>query len=966
MAKAARTKSPATPRTAKVAKVTKVLGAPGAPAAKAGKAAKAGRVVATRRGRSAVAVGAPFDATDAGSDIEDQDDSLAGKGNGKSLVIVESPAKAKTINKYLGPGFRVLASVGHVRDLPASNPKGVKKPVPGVDLDNDFAPTYVVMEDKGKVVSDLKKAARNAREIWFATDPDREGEAIAWHVAEELGVDPLTAKRVMFNAITKDEIQKAFSNPRPINMDRVNAQQARRIVDRIVGYQVSPLLWKKVARGLSAGRVQSVAVRLIVDREREIRAFIPDEMWNISANFSPKIADGAKLAADWAALLATKDEKGDGPTIKTLTEWLGTVGAVRAELVDIGGKKFELLVEASELEEKGDDAANALADRAMAIVASAGLLDAKLTVTSDPKGRGPAKFVRTISGRVDPTTPYKIASIETSPMSRRPAPPFITSTLQQTASSALGFGAQRTMSTAQQLYMGVDIPGEGPVALITYMRTDSTHLSADAIKMVRDFVPQAYGPKYLPEKPNFFASSNKDAQEAHEAIRPTSLDPKYHPARLRNVLKPDQFRIYELIWKRFVSCQMTNAEWDSTTVLITGGKNPATPLTFKATGRVLRFDGFYKVMGVPKASDEQNLPAFTQGQPVAPFAMEPRQRFGSPPERYTEASLIKKLELEGIGRPSTYASIISVIQDRKYVELESRRFFASALGEAVTDKLIEAFPDLMDLGYTRDMEADLDKVEDEHLDWVKMLHRFYDPFAKRLGEVENTLTHAKAETTPAPHICPTCNSGTVYRLGKSGRFLSCASYPACKYAAPVDRDGVPRTAEFSNIACPVCSAPMIKRTGKFGPFLGCSKYSDKDAPCATIVKIDKKGFAVARSPQAFTPNPALPCPKCAAAMYLRPGKYGPWLGCSKFPKCRGRGDFKKLPDAEREALLKQLEAHQKLHPSDVIKTIDGEVLTGTDGKPLPGAKLPALQGDLHAARASAAESFETAADDMGL
>ena len=915
------------------------------------------------RGRSAVKADAPFDALESG--VEEIDDGgTAGGGSGKALVIVESPAKAKTINKYLGTGYRVLASVGHVRDLPASNPKGVKAPVPGVDLEHDFAPTYVVSEDKSKVVSDLKKAAKNAREIWFATDPDREGEAIAWHIACELGVDPNTAKRVMFNAITKDEINRAFTNPHPINMDRVNAQQARRIVDRIVGYQVSPLLWKKVARGLSAGRVQSVAVRLIVDREREIRAFIPDELWSITANFTPRTGEAAKLANEWIELLATRDEKGEGPTIKTMTEWLGTVGAVKAELVVVGGKKFEMIVKAEELEEQGDEAAKALADRCMKVVAAAGLLDAKLTVTNDAKGRGPAKFVRNISGRVDPTAPYKVTSIETSPMTRRPAPPFITSTLQQTASSYLGFGAQRTMSTAQQLYMGVDIPGEGPVALITYMRTDSTHLSADALKMARDFIPQAYGPKYLPEKPNFFASSNKDAQEAHEAIRPTSLDPKYHPSRLRNVLKPDQFRLYELIWKRFVACQMTPAEWDSTAVLITGGKNAAMPLTFKATGRVLRFDGFYKVMGVPKASDEQTLPAVAQGQAVAPFAIEPRQRFSSAPERYTEASLIKKLEQEGIGRPSTYASIISVIQDRKYVELESRRFFANALGEAVTDKLIEAFPDLMDLGYTRDMEADLDKVEDEHLDWIQMLHRFYDPFAKRLGEVENTLTHAKAETTPAPHTCPTCGSGTVYRLGKNGRFLSCATYPKCKYAAPVDREGEPRTAELSNIACPKCGAALIKRTGKFGPFLGCSKYSDKDAPCATIVKIDKKGFAVAKGSEPFAPSPELPCPKCQAAMYLRPGKYGPWLGCSKFPKCRGRGDFKKLPEEQRNALTLQLEAHQLAHPVDIIKTIDGEPLTGTDGKPLAGAKLPTLQGDMHATRA--AESFEAVADEVGL
>jgi len=955
MAKAAPSNSP-TARTAR----PKAAGPATETRAKAKAKAKAPARKAVKAKAAEVDGEVPFDAELL--DVEQGEDSgSVGGGRGKSLVIVESPAKAKTINKYLGNEYRVLASVGHVRDLPARKAKGDKSPVPGVDLKRDFKPTYVVMEAKGKVVSELKRAAKSAREIWFATDPDREGEAIAWHVACELGVDPLLAKRVMFNAITKDEIKRAFSNPHPINMDRVNAQQARRIVDRIVGYQVSPLLWKKVARGLSAGRVQSVAVRLIVDREREIRAFIPDESWSMMANFSLDVPAAAKLAKQWQAELAQVDEKGNGPTIKQLTEWLGTVGAVRAELVEVGGKKFDLSAEAAALLADGG-ASEALAKRCQSVASMAGLTDVRLEVREDGKARGPAKFVRTITGTVDTTTPYRVSSIETAPTSRRPAPPFITSTLQQAASSFLGFGAQRTMSTAQQLYQGVDMPGEGPVALITYMRTDSTHLSGEALTMARSYISSQFGPRYLPEKPNFFTSSNKDAQEAHEAIRPTSLEAKFHPNAVKSMLRPDQHRLYELIWKRFVSCQMTPAEWDSTTVLIAGGKDAATPITFKATGRVLRFDGFYKVMGVPKAGDEQSLPPLATKQPLAPFAIEPKQRFSAAPERFSEASLIKKLEAEGIGRPSTYASIIGVVQDRKYAEVESRRFFATALGEAVTDKLIEAFPDLMDLGYTREMELDLDKIEDEHLDWVEMLHKFYDPFAKRLGEVENTLTHAKAETTPAPHICPVCGSGTMYRLGKSGRFLSCASYPTCTYAAPVDRDGTPRVIEATNVACPKCQSPMSKRTGKFGAFLGCTKYADKKAPCDGIVRLDKKGLAISPSPKPFTPEPALPCGKCQSPMYLRPGKYGPWLGCSRFPKCRGRGDFKKLPDPQRNALLAELEAHQKLHPAIMVRTLTGEALTGSDGKPLAGAKPPG--GDSESSQP--APSFEMAAEELGL
>ncbi|MGD9691127.1 MAG: type I DNA topoisomerase [Phycisphaerales bacterium] len=881
-------------------------------------------------------------------------ESKAPGGAGRQLVIVESPAKAKTINKYLGRDFQVLASVGHVRDLPSRNPKGVKNPVPGVDLDDDFKPSYEILDRKGKVMSELKRAAKSAREVWFATDPDREGEAIAWHVAEELGIDPTRAKRVMFAEITKSEIQRAFGNPHPINMDRVNAQQARRVLDRIVGYQVSPLLWKKVARGLSAGRVQSVAVRLIVEREQLIRAFIPDESWEISANFTSELAKAAGLAQAWQAELEKKNDKGEGPTQKALAAWLSQSGGFSATLVEVNGEKFELAGKDGEVNE-------ALARRAAEIAAAAGLKNVQTSVREDASGKGPAKFVRTIRGDIDPRTPYRVNAIDTRRTTSRPAPPFITSTLQQAGANRLGMSAKHTMAAAQQLYQGVDIPGEGPVALITYMRTDSTHLSNDALSMVRGFIDQQYGAKYLPEQANFYTSSNKDAQEAHEAIRPTSM--AYPPANLRHVLKPDLWKVYNLIWNRFVACQMTPAQWDATAVTIEGGVDTGGKgrLAFRATGRVLVFDGFYKVMGVPHSAEEQTLPPLATEQPVAPLALEPKQKFTSPPPRYTEASLIKTLEAEGIGRPSTYASIISVIQDRKYVEQVDRRFYATDLGEVVTKMLIEAFPDLLDLGYTREMEGDLDKIEDDHLDWVLMLKRFYGPFKKRLGEVEKTLTHAKAETTPAPdqYRCPDCGSTMVYRLGKSGKFLSCSTYPKCAYACPVDREGKPRPVQHTNVACHKCGRPMTRRTGRFGAFLGCSGYGDKENPCDGILRLDKKNHVQAPSMPPVVPDPPQPCPKCESPMNLRPGKFGPWLGCSRFPKCRGRGNFKGLPEPEQKKLIAVLERWEKDHPVPIIKTLDGKPLTDAKGKPLPDA--PAITGE-----GDGAQTLESVADELGV
>ncbi len=907
-----------------------------------------------------------------------------GAAKGRDLVIVESPSKAKTINKYLGAGYVVLASVGHVRDLPSKNPKGVKAPVPGVDLEHDFRPTYVVSEEKEKVIADLKRAAKDSlgsgHNVWFATDLDREGEAIAWHLAQELGIESGKARRVVFAAITKDEIDRAFHNPHPINEDRVNAQQARRILDRIVGYQVSPLLWKKVARGLSAGRVQSVAVRLVVEREREIRAFVPDEYWAIDAIFTADVVKATGLAEQWSKVLARRDEKNNPPTVRVQSAWLGEHGGFRAELVEVGGEKFDLRTSVDDIVGPGTDMTPAgiearlkkaaaafaeptrhdLAPRVMKVAELAGLRGVQSTVAEDATGKGPARFVRTVAGIVDPGTPYEVASIETKRSTSRPSPPFITSTLQQAASSRLGFGAQRTMRAAQQLYEGVEIPGDGPVGLITYMRTDSTHLSGDALNMARTYIKKTYGDKYLPEKPNFFTSSNKDAQEAHEAIRPTSLD--YPPNRVRSALNPDQFRLYELIWQRFVACQMTPAQWDVMTVLIKGGKDPKVPLTFKATGRTLVFDGFYRATGVPHSPDEQTLPVLAEKQKVAPFAMDARQKFTSPPARYSEASLIKMLESEGIGRPSTYASIISVIQDRAYVEQSERRFYATDLGEVVTDKLVEAFPEIIDVGYTREMEGQLDKVEDDHLDWIDMLRRFYGPFKKSLKAAEDTLSHAKAETTPAPaeYKCPTCGSGLVYRFGKNGRFLSCATYPDCKYASPVDRDGKPRpAAQAVDVACPKCGSAMTKRVGKFGPFLGCSRYGAKENACDGILNLDKKGRVVAPSPPPYLTD--LPCPTCESPLNLRSGVRGPWLGCSRFPKCRGRGKWQDLPKDKQELLLKLFAQHEKAHPVAVIKTMSGKALTDPHGKPLPEARpIGAQDGE------ASPGTLEDVADEVGV
>ncbi|MHC4975746.1 MAG: type I DNA topoisomerase [Planctomycetota bacterium] len=844
--------------------------------------------------------------------------------SGKQLVIVESPAKARTINKYLGDTYTVAASVGHVRDLPAWNPKGVKAkdhPVPGVDLNNSFEPEYQVLPDKKQVVTQLKKAAKQATDVWFATDLDREGEAIAWHLAHELGIEPSNAKRVVFNAITRAEIQRAFAKPLPIDEAKVNAQQARRVLDRIVGYQVSPLLWKKVARGLSAGRVQSVAVRLIVEREREIKAFRPDEYWKVNARFTFDDDTASKLISQWEEFLETTDDKGNTPTVKKQNAWMSKHHSLRGELVEVAGEKFDASAKSDEQTD--------LTERVRAIVELAGLREASSDTSEDADAKGRAQTLHSVTGVVDPSTPYEVSSIEKKRTTTRPSGPFITSTLQQASSTRLGFAAQRTMRVAQQLYEGIDIPGTGSVGLITYMRTDSTHIAGEALTTVRNYISDNFGDAYLPEKPNFFGSQNKQAQEAHEAIRPTSI--AYPPEQVKSSLTGDQYKLYKLIWERYVSCQMTPAKWDSTSVFITGGTDPAQPVTFKASGRLLVFDGFYKVAGVPTASDEQTLPEIDEGHALHPFAIEPEQKFTSPPPRFTEASLIKTLESEGIGRPSTYASIIQVIQQRKYVELLERRFWATDLGEVVTDKLIEAFPQIMEVSYTRELEGELDAIENEHTEWKKVLDKFYGPFEAQLEAAHENLKHAKAETQPAPeeYRCEKCEASLVYRFGKNGRFLSCSTYPECDYACPCDRDGKPQPIQNANVACFKCNEPMIKRTGRFGPFYGCSAYPE----CDGILKADKLGRPLAPQPPAMATE--LQCSKCEEAhLVLRNGVRGPWLACSRYPKCRGRGKWKELDDALREKLESALAAHEKKHPIPIIRDLEGKPLTDAKGKPL--------------------------------
>jgi DNA topoisomerase-1 len=852
------------------------------------------------------------------------------------LVIVESPAKAKTIEKYLGPGFVVKASIGHIRDLPSKAPKGTKQPVPGVDLDHDFAPTYEVDRDKTKTVTELRQLAKGASDVWFATDLDREGEAIAWHLTQVLGVDPARAKRVTFDAITKSEVQRAFQSPRIINMPRVEAQQARRIVDRIVGYQVSPILWKKVAGGLSAGRVQSVATRIVVEREQEIRGFTPSESWEITAALSFDAERAAALHAEWTAFMARRDDRGRPPLVRERMAWLADHRSLSCDLVEVGGKPVKIEAENTSTAD--------LAPPVQAAAEAAGLLDVRIERHEEPAGKGRGRNVIRLTGRPDPRARYAVESIDVTRTRSRPYPPFITSTLQQAASSRLGMSTDRTMRIAQQLYEGIDLPDEGRVGLITYMRTDSTNLSREAIDMARRYLDQRHGAKYVPDAPRSYTSSNESAQEAHEAIRPT--DAFREPDRIAAALTDEQYKVYKLIWDCFVACQATDAEWDSTSVRLRRSDRD-TGAVFKAHGRVLRFDGFYSVSGTPKDDGDQVLPDFAKGAVLAPIDIEPRQKFQAPPPRYTEATLVKKMEEEGIGRPSTYASIINVIEKRGYVVQQERRFHATAIGEAVTGFLKRGFRDqFIEIGYTREIERELDQVAQGTKRWTEMLHEFYDELTPKLGDAANE-PHEKAKADPSPWKCPQCGRRLEFRLGGKGEFLSCSGYnekiieepvaaakpakgkktkakkakpkekPACTFAMPVDRQRRPLLPEQIDLLSPA-GVPMVKRTGRFGDFLvedkprppkprGKKAAQAPAEPPPFILNLDRKGNVKFPAPPPLVTD--LACPKCGEMLNLRDGKRGPWLGCRAFPKCRGREAFTKLPEVRQKELEKELAAH---------------------------------------------------------
>jgi DNA topoisomerase-1 len=744
----------------------------------------------------------------------------------KSLVIVESPAKARTINKYLGAGYDVVASKGHVRDLPKTRF--------GIDIEHDWTPTYRVLKDRTDLIKALKKQAAAADTVYLAPDPDREGEAIAWHLKESLGLNDAKTRRVTFNEITKGAVQKAFANAGTIDMDLVAAQEARRFLDRIVGYKISPLLSNKLAQHLSAGRVQSVAVRLIVDREREIQSFKPEEYWKVTALLRPELFQQgsgvrgqgsgvktpkgkAKAKAKAAEPQVQESVNAEKPEEPKLPE-----GSFYAELAEWAGQKFAASSQAQ--------------------------ID---------------EILKGLDGQR-----YVVAKIEHKDRQEKPPAPFTTSTLQQQASLRLRYTAKRTMMTAQRLYEGVELGPEGSVALITYMRTDSTRLSEDAITACRKHIKSEFGDAYVPEQPNRYAAS-KDAQGAHEAIRPT--DVSYTPAKVAKYLPHDQLRLYTLIYQRFVACQMKPAIFAVTSVDIQAGQG-----VFRASGRTLKFDGFRRVLSHHGKQEDVILPAMKEQEKLDLLNLNPTQHFTEPPPRYNEASLVKTLEKEGIGRPSTYATIISKIQERGYVEQKERRFFATEIGMKVNDILVDNFPTVMDLKFTRQMEEELDQIETKKYERNQVLAEFYAPFSEALRIAETRML-ADAEK------CPECGSPLGERFSRFGKFFGCVRYPECKYIKKKGaEDGVKREPpKETEHKCPDCGSPMLLRSGPRGPFLGCSKYPE----CKITMGLDAEGNPV----QTVKPTEHL-CEKCGKPMVLREGRRGPFLACSGYPKCKNAKD----------------------------------------------------------------------------
>ena len=730
----------------------------------------------------------------------------------KGLVIIESPGKAKAIQKYLGKGFIVEASFGHVKDLPKSTL--------GVDIDNDFETEYVVIPGKEKVLAKLKKLALSADSIYLAPDPDREGEAIAWHLAEELGDgktkkkkkkkegdEPDRIRRVTFNEITKRAVQEAFEHPHDIDRNLVDAQQARRVLDRLVGYQVSPLLWDKVRRGLSAGRVQTVALRLIVEREREIKAFQKQEYWTIDAHLA-------------------------GPKPP----------AFDARFVGKGEEKVEVT--------NGED----------------------------------AEKIRAALEKAD----WLVRTVDRKERRRNATPPFTTSKLQQDSSRKLRFSVKRTMMIAQRLYEGVELGEEGSVGLITYMRTDSTRVSNEALAEVRDYITSQYGAPYLPESPNTY-KEKKAAQAAHEAIRPTSA--MRHPDQIKQYLKEDEYKVYKLIWQRFVASQITPAVFDQTTVDI-DAKSGVETFWFRVTGSVLKFDGFLKVYEESKdVKDEEEeelkhkLPPLEPGQKLTLRELKPEQHFTEPPPRYNEASLVKELEERGIGRPSTYSAILSTIQERQYVQKLGGKFSPTEIGLVVTDLLVENFRDIFDIEYTARLEEELDEIEEGKETWTDALAEFYKRFAKDLRYAEKHMENIKRMEKPTDEKCERCGSPLVIKWGKHGSFYACSSYDkenpeSCTFTKenPInlpDLDSADIQETTQEEYCENCGRVMVLKRGRFGQFMACTGYPD----CKTTRRLDQ-GKKV----------PDIPldelCPKCGRSMMIRHGRYGEFTTCSGYPDCK--------------------------------------------------------------------------------
>jgi DNA topoisomerase-1 len=730
----------------------------------------------------------------------------------KGLVIIESPGKAKAIQKYLGKGFVVEASFGHVKDLPKSTL--------GVDIDNNFETEYVVIPGKEKVLAKLKKLALSADSIYLAPDPDREGEAIAWHLAEELGDgkakkkkkkkdgdEPDRIRRVTFNEITKRAVQEAFEHPHDIDRNLVDAQQARRVLDRLVGYQVSPLLWDKVRRGLSAGRVQTVALRLIVEREREIKAFQKVEYWTIDAHLA-------------------------GPKPP----------AFDARFVGKGEEKVEV--------NNGED----------------------------------AEKIRAALEKAD----WLVRTVDRKERRRNATPPFTTSKLQQDSSRKLRFSVKRTMMIAQRLYEGVELGEEGSIGLITYMRTDSTRVSNEALAEVREYITSQYGAPYLPESANTY-KEKKAAQAAHEAIRPTSA--MRHPDQIKQYLKEDEYKVYKLIWQRFVASQITPAVFDQTTVDI-DAKSGAETFWFRVTGSVLKFDGFLKVYEESKeGKDEEEeelkhkLPPLEPGQKLTLRELKPEQHFTEPPPRYNEASLVKELEERGIGRPSTYSAILSTIQERQYVQKIGGKFSPTEIGLVVTDLLVENFRDIFDVQYTARLEEELDEIEEGKETWTDALAEFYKRFAKDLRYAEKHMENIKRMEKPTDEKCERCGSPLVIKWGKHGSFYACSSYDkenpeSCTFTKenPInlpDLDSADIQETTQEEYCENCGRVMVLKRGRFGQFMACTGYPD----CKTTRRLDQ-GKKV----------PDIPldelCPKCGRNMMIRHGRYGEFTTCSGYPECK--------------------------------------------------------------------------------